>query len=132
MVRPNSFGLTGSVSYPEIAVALLPTFIYWEVLFIGSTLCVVVFTRLLAGGINTNGLLSGRNSNGELSFSPARVQLLLFTIAAAFQFVNEFLRHPTVFPQVSGTLLALFGSSHLVYLGGKIGAAFLTGRANSD
>jgi hypothetical protein len=111
-------------------VTFLPKFIYWETLLIGSTLCVAVFGQILAGGINTNGLLSARDRDGELSFSPARVQLLLFTIAAAFQFVIEFLRHPTVFPQVSGTLLALFGSSHLIYLAGKAGFAFFSQREN--
>jgi hypothetical protein len=100
-------------------------------LLIFSSLCAVIVGRLPTGDINTSGLLSGRKGNDDLYFSPERVQLLLFC-SAAFEFLTDFLRPPAQFPQVSGTLLALFGSSHLLYLGGKVGAAFFIGRDISN
>jgi hypothetical protein len=111
-------------------MTFLQKLIYWEVLFVMAALFTVVVGRILTGGINTTGLLHGRKANGEIYLSPERVQLLLFTLGAAFQYTTSFLQHPTSFPEVSTTWLALLGSSHVVYLGGKAGAAFLTQQRN--
>lgn len=63
----------------------------------------------------------------EHAASPERVQLLLFTLAAAFLFLSKLLRNPTEFPQLPTALLGTLGLSHTVYLGGKFGAS-LRGR----
>jgi hypothetical protein len=112
-------------------MTFLQNLIYWETLLILLSLFAVIASRILAGAINTAGLLYGRTANGEMYFSPERVQLLLFTLGAAFQYMTTFLQHPTAFPQVSAAWLALLGSSHAVYLGGKAGAAFLTQQKTS-
>ena len=105
-------------------MTFLPKLIYWEALLFLVGLLTVVGGRLISGGINTSNLLHGRNANGTLYLSPERVQLLLLTLATAFQYMSAFLHNPTIFPEVSGTWLTVLGSSHLVYLGGKIAAAF--------
>ena len=97
----------------------------WEVLaFLGALLTVVVI-QLLTGQINTRGLFLGRKGDGTQYFSAERVQLLAFTLGAAFQFLSEVLRDPGRFPVVSGSWIMLFGASHLVFLGGKLGASYL-------
>ena len=113
-------------------MSFLMNLIYWETLLILFALLATVVGQLFSGGINTQGLLLGRTGNGNTYFSPERVQLLLITLAAAFQYVIAVLHKPTTFPEVSGTWLALLGSSHAVYLGGKFGAAFLTRRNSSN
>lgn len=85
----------------------------------------MVCVQLLTGQINTRGLFLGRKGDGTQYFSAERVQLLLFTLGAAFQFLSEVLRDPVKFPAVSGSWLLLLGGSHLVFLGGKLRASFL-------
>ena len=97
----------------------------WEVLAFLGALFAVVVTQLLNGQINTRGLFLGRKGNGTQYFSAERVQLLVFTLGAAFQFLSEIFRDPTKFPVVSGSWIVLLGGSHLVFLGGKLGASYL-------
>jgi hypothetical protein len=90
----------------------------------------LVVGQLLSGGINTSGLLLGTKGDGSAYVSPERVQLLLFTLAVAFQYVLAVLKNPTVFPTIQQDWLALFGASHVVYLGGKLGALFVNRNSN--
>ena len=98
--------------------------VYWETLLLLLGLLFLILSSLLTGGINTRGLFQGTKGDGTKYFSPERVQLLLFTLGAAFQYVSAVLRDPTVFPVVDSTWIALLGGSHAVYLGGKFGALF--------
>ena len=97
----------------------------WEVLVFLMALLSLVLVQLLAGRINTTGLFLGRKGDGTQYFSPERVQLMLFTLGFAFQFLTGVLRNPSKFPFVSESWILVLGGSHLLYLGGKVGAFFL-------
>jgi hypothetical protein len=79
----------------------------------------VVVSRLLTGSINTRQLLYGRRNNGDLYFSPERVQLLAITIWIAFNYLLSVLDHPGSLPDISPQTLQLLGGSQALYLGGK-------------
>jgi len=98
---------------------------YWEVLAFLGMFFALVSVQLLAGQINTSGLFVGRKGDGTQYFSPERVQLFLFTLGVAFQFLSSVLRDPTKFPVVSDSWILVLGGSHLLYLGGKFGASFV-------
>lgn len=98
---------------------------HWEVLGFLMALLSLICVQLLAGQINTRGLFLGRKGDGTQYFSPERVQLMLFTIGFAFQFLAGVLRDPSKFPVVSESWILVLGGSHLLYLGGKAGAFFL-------
>jgi len=70
-------------------------------------------------------LLYGRRRDGSLYFSPERVQLLVATIAVAFQyFLTASQTRSGAMPRLPDGTLELFGLSNAVYLGGKSWAAF--------
>lgn len=108
----------------------LLTLICWEGALFLAAIGLLIAGQLLSGGINTSGLLLGTKGDGSSYLSPERVQLLLFTIAVAFQYVSAVLKNPTVFPTIQQDWLALFGASHVVYLGGKLGALFVNRNLN--
>jgi hypothetical protein len=97
---------------------------YWEVLVFLMALFASIALQLFTGQINTRGLLLGQKGDGSQYLSPERVQLLLFTLGAAFQFLSSVLRDPSKFPVVPESWIYLLCGSHVVYLGGKVGAAF--------
>jgi hypothetical protein len=103
---------------------LLMELTYWEVLLVLLTLFGLISAHLLTGQINTKGLLVGTKGDGRQYFSPERVQLLLFTAGAAFQYLVAVLHEPTRFPVVPDSWLLILSGSHVVYLGGKVGALF--------
>jgi len=85
--------------------------------FLG-VLFAIVALRILTGGINIRGLLMEKHGSRRLS--PGRVQLLLLTLAAAFNYLNNVLSDPQGgLPDVSSTWLYLLSGSHATYLGGK-------------
>lgn len=79
----------------------------------------VIATQLLSGAINTRHLFYGRRSNGDLYFSPERVQLLAISAWVGFNYLLTVMQKPSAFPDISPQTLALLGGSHAVYLGGK-------------
>jgi hypothetical protein len=87
----------------------------WEGLAFLFALFGVVVVQLLTGQINLTGLLMKKE--GDRSFSPERVQLLLATLAAASQYLSQVLKDPTQLPQVPNSWLLLYGGSHALYLG---------------
>ena len=111
----------------------------WEVQLFLLALFGIVAVQLLTGQISTRNLLYGRkNDTGELLpraagdpvlrkkedtlyFSPERVQLLLFTLGAAFYYLTQVLNNPSpgTFPPIPETWPALLGGSNALYLGGK-------------
>jgi hypothetical protein len=106
-------------------MTFLMTLIYWETYLLLFGLLGLAATLLLTGQINTDGLLYGKKGDGTTYLSPERIQLLLFTLAAAFQYLETVLRDPTSFPSVPGGWIAVLGGSHAVYLSGKLGASFV-------
>lgn len=100
---------------------MLRTAIYWEfVLFVGGLLGIIIY-QLLTGRINTQNLFCGTKRNGEKYFSPERVQLLVFTIGAALNYLHSVIlnRHTGEFPSFGTGMLQLLGYSNAVYLAGK-------------
>ncbi len=95
------------------------------IVFITGLLAIIAI-QFLTGQIRTRYLLFGVRSDGSRYFSPERVQLLLFTLAAAFDCLSTALKSPTpgTFPQISETWVALLGGSQALFLGGK--SYFLT------
>lgn len=88
-------------------------------LFLGGVF-VVVAIGLLTGYVNTRGLLYGRRADGSIYFSSARVQLLIFTIGAAAEYLMSVLdRRSCAMPEAPPGLVATAGGSHLLYLAGK-------------
>jgi hypothetical protein len=70
--------------------------IAWEVRLLLFALFAIVVLQLLTGQINVSGLLLRKEGDG--AFSPERVQLLLATIASAFQYLSLVLKDHTHFP----------------------------------
>jgi len=99
--------------------------IYWETLLFLICTFGMVAALILNGRIRLDGLLQGTKADGSTYVSPERVQLLLSTLAVAFQFLSAVLRDPTKFPDIPASWIAMFGGSHFVYLGGKAAAVFL-------
>ncbi len=106
---------------------LLPQLVRYIVLGFLFSLAAIVGIRVLTGEINTRGLLRTKSPTGEDSISPARVQLLVFTLAAAGNFLTDVLNAPgsATLPEVPQSMLATLGGSHVFYLGSKA-VAFLS------
>ncbi len=97
------------------------------VVFLGALFLLVAY-RLLTGAINTRGLLQDKSSGGDIS--PARVQLLLFSLGGAFFYlmgVVELVQSPASgalsLPEPSQKMLELVLGSNAIYLTAKTAAA---------
>jgi len=110
--------------------SLLVFLVRWEVtLFVGG-LAITIFLKLLTGQINTTYLLYGTRNDGTKYFSPERVQLLVATLAIAFQYLlNATNAVSGKMPNLPNGSLELLGLSNAVYLGGKAWTA-LKGKAS--
>jgi hypothetical protein len=105
----------------------LMAFTQYEIGIVLAVLAAVVVFQLLTGRINTRGLLSEKTSTGIGPVSPARVQLLLFTLAIAFYLLSQVIQSikgsppgvPISFPDIETKWLVILGGSHSIYLGGK-------------
>ena len=75
-----------------------------------------VLYRLFTGGIRTRGLLLDTEGAGH---SPARLQLLIFTIVGAMQYLAMVVKDPTRLPDPPQELLLLMGGSHALFMGSK-------------
>jgi len=92
----------------------------WEVIFFVGGLAITIALKLLTGQINTNYLLYGTRNDGTKYFSPERVQLLVATVAVAFQYLlNASNAVSGKMPSLPNGSLELLGLSNAVYLGGK-------------
>ena len=96
----------------------LMMFAQYEIGFFLAALIVVVAFQILTGRINTRGLLSEKTTTGVVGVSPARVQLLLFTIGFAFYLLSQIV-NLRQFPTIDTKWLLILGGSHSIYLGGK-------------
>lgn len=97
-----------------------------------GAMAAVIAMQLLSGAINTRYLFHGRRKNGDLYFSPERVQLLLITVWVAFSYVVTVLGDRRSLPDISPETLALLGGSHALYLGGKTFARLVPVRNGKD
>ena len=94
------------------------TILRWEGLGLLFALFGVLAIQILTGQVSTSSLLMRKE--GNRSFSPERVQLLLATLAASFQFLSQVAKDPSQLPQIPASWLLLFGGSHSLYLGRRL------------
>jgi len=101
----------------------LMIFARYEIGFLLAGLGAVVAFQIITGRINTKGLLSDKAKNGVASFSPARLQLLMFTVAVAFYVLGKVMSSIAIgmpkFPEIDPNVLVILGGSHALYLGAK-------------
>lgn len=84
-----------------------------------SAFAALVAVRLLTGGIRLRGLL--RDTTPHHEFSAVRVQLLIFTLAAAGEYASLLLSRPegSGLPVLSSAMVQFLGASQAVYAGRK-------------
>jgi hypothetical protein len=114
---------------------VLVSIVKWEIVVFVLGLAAIVAVQLLTREINTHNLLCGRISgtrrkDDRLYFSPERVQLLLFTLAAGLYYLSLVFTNPEAgkLPEVPETWPAILGGSNLVYLAGKVYARWFAKR----
>ncbi len=90
-------------------------------------LVAVVVLQIVTGRISIAGLLESKDADGRTSFSPARLQLLIFTVAVAARYLYMVLKNPgqASLPSLPMGVVAALGGSQMVYLGGKIFSRFI-------
>jgi len=81
----------------------------------------VVLWKLATGEISLAYLLYVRGKSGRWSYSPGRLQLLIFTLGVAAHYLHGVMVNPRVdtLPEIPPSVLAALGGSHAVYIGGK-------------
>lgn|SRR5574341_1396921 len=93
-------------------------------------LAIVVAYGMLSGTINMKGLLDDKfgvtpaspPSSPGSGFSPARLQLMLASVAVAFYYIGQIFTTLKTgeFPTIPNEMLYVLGGSHTFYLGSKI------------
>jgi hypothetical protein len=93
----------------------------------------VVLWKLLTGSIPLVGLLTSFDG-GKRSSSPARMQLLFFTLVAAGQYLVAVWKNPVAgsLPPVPQEVLMMVAGSQAVYLGGKTLSTYLPSLKKSN
>jgi hypothetical protein len=87
----------------------------------------VVLLKIATGEISLAYLLSAEDAAGRWAYSPARLQLLIFTVGVAANYLHSVLVNPhgNSLPDLPMSVVAVLGGSHAVYLGSKAFSAFL-------
>jgi len=87
----------------------------------------VVVLQIVMGRISLDGLLCTKDADGRWTFSPARLQLLIFTVVVAAQYLHAVLANPGLdsLPSLPQSVVATLGGSQAAYLGGKAFTAFI-------
>jgi len=90
-------------------------------------LTAVVLWQIAIGKISITGLLDAKEADGRLSFSPARLQLLIFTVVVAAQYLYKVFSHlgQDSLPSLPQGVVAALGGSQAVYLAGKAFSKFI-------
>ena len=87
----------------------------YEVWGLVGGLALILAYRLLTGSINTAGML---NEKGTGQYSPARLQLFLFTLAGAVYYAG-LCYQAKIFVKVPNEVIALLGGSNGFYVVSK-------------
>jgi hypothetical protein len=95
-------------------VRLIANIARWETIALVVSFGVVTLWKLFQSASFT-GLL--RSSDRTLS--PGRIQLLLFTVLTALQYLLATMHDPSHLPAISPYLVMVLGGSQTVYLGAK-------------
>lgn len=87
----------------------------------------VILLQIIMGRIPLDGLLDSKDDSGRAAFSPARMQLLIFTLVVAAQYLHAVFVNPRQdsLPSLPPGVIAALGGSQAVYLGGKAFTAFI-------
>jgi hypothetical protein len=87
----------------------------------------MVLWKIAVGEISLAGLLTTKEPGGGSTFSPARLQLLIFTVVVAGTYLHAALAtpRPQALPTLPNSVIAVLGGSHAVYLGGKTLSTFI-------
>jgi hypothetical protein len=90
-------------------------------------LVAVVVLQIVMGRISIAGLLASKDADGRTSFSPARLQLLIFTVVIAARYLYTVFTSPgqASLPSLPRSVIAALGGSQVVYLGGKVFSRFI-------
>lgn len=83
---------------------------------------IVVFA-FLTGKIRTRGLMLDTEGNGH---SPIRLQMLVFTLFGAMQYLAMVVKDPAHLPEPSAELLTMVGGSHAIFMGSKVVPLFVS------
>jgi hypothetical protein len=95
-------------------------------ILVGGCFAVVAY-KLVIGEISLAGLLYSKEPAGRAAFSPARLQLLIFSAAVAAIYLGEVIAHPRQdsLPHLPLSVVIALGGSHALYLGGKMVSAYI-------
>ncbi len=91
--------------------------------FLAATLAVILY-HTLTGRVSMAGLLFERAPNGSLVYSPARVQLLLATVAGVGIYLSRLNPNTSELPAMDPITLSGIGGSQTLYLASKAWAAY--------
>lgn len=100
--------------------------------FYGGSLLMAGFAAILVlqivmGRISLDGLLYTKDGDGQRTFSPARLQLLILTVVVTAQYLHAVLGNPRLgsLPSLPQSVVATLGGSQAAYLGGKAFTAYI-------
>jgi hypothetical protein len=99
-------------------MSTLSNFATYEICALVAAFAAVVVYQFLTGSVNTRGLLSEKSGASLGAVSPARVQLLLFSLAIAVYVLSQVVQFRT-FPEIETKWLLILGGSHSAFLGAK-------------
>lgn len=87
----------------------------------------LVLYKIVTGEIPLAGLLDTKEPDGQAAFSPARLQMLIFTVVIAGYYLHLVIANPhrDSLPDLPQSVVGVFGGSHAVYLGGKAFSSFI-------
>jgi hypothetical protein len=87
----------------------------------------IIVYKMAIGEIPLAGLLDAKQPDGRPSFSPARLQLLIFTVVVAAYYLHLVIANPhrDSLPDLPPSVVGALGGSHVAYLGGKALSAFI-------
>ena len=88
-----------------------------------GSMSAIVALACLTGRIRMRGLLLDTHGRGH---SPARVQMLVFTLFGAMQYLAMVVKDPTHLPEPSAELLTMVGGSHAFFVGSKVVPLFVS------
>jgi hypothetical protein len=98
-------------------------FARYEIVFLFGALGALVAFQMITGRINIKGLLSDKTKKGAGTFSPARLQLLMFTLAFAVYILGKVMNSIAAgnphLPEIDQNVMLILGGSQALFLGAK-------------